>query len=86
MAIIDIFVLCVTSIEFCVVCDEYKYLVLSVTSLEIFVCSVTSIESSVVCHEYRTCVVCDEFIILCCLLRVQKSCVVSGDYRILCCL
>ena len=46
------------SIETCVVCDEYKYLVLSVASLEIFVWSVTSIESSVVCHEYR---------ILCCL-------------------
>ena len=42
-----------TSIEYCVVCDENKNLVLPVVNVEIFVWFVTSIESCVVCCEIK---------------------------------
>ena len=60
----------------CVVCGEYRALVLSVTSIEMFVLSVMSIDSCVVCEEYRNlCVVCGEY----------RTRVVCDEYRILCC-
>ena len=60
VASVQTFLWSVMSIEYCVVCGEYRNLVLSVASVQTL-WSVMSIESCVFCGEYK---------MLCCLGRV----------------
>ena len=71
VASIEIFVLSVASIKSCLVCGEYRNLVLYGDYRNLL--SVMSIESCVVCDEYRNLVSCVTSIeILCCLATIES--------------